>query len=75
MDRDAAGVERRDLGGIDVEAQHIVADFREACTGDEPDIAGSDDRDLQRGVPSDALMPASAASGSDACVIARPITR
>ena len=75
VDRHAAGVERRDLARVDVEAQHVVADFREAGAGDEADVARADHRDLQALTPSEALMAASAATGSAACVIGRPITR
>ena len=63
------------LRGVDVEAQHVVADFGEARAGDEPDVARADHGDLHAVAPSDALIAASAASGSGACVIGRPMTR
>ena len=75
VDRHAAAVQGRDLGGVDVEAQHVIADFRETGAGDEADVTGADDRDLHAGVSSDALMAASAARGSGAWVIGRPTTR
>ena len=46
MDRDAALVQDLDLARVDVEAQHVVADFGEAGAGDEADVAGADHRDL-----------------------------
>ena len=75
VDRDAARVQRRDLRRVDVEAQHVVADLREAGAGDEPDVAGADDGDLHAAARSEALIAASAPSGSGACVIGRPTTR
>ena len=38
--------ERRDLRRVDVEAQHVVADFGEAGAGDQADVAGADDGDF-----------------------------
>ena len=75
MDRHPAVVQRRDLGGVDVEAHDVVADLREARTGDEPDVAGADDGDFHAATPSDALISAKAAPGSAARVIGRPMTR
>jgi hypothetical protein len=46
VDRDPAGVQRRDLGRIHVQAEHVVAHVRKAGARDEPDIAGADDGDL-----------------------------
>ena len=46
MDRHAAALSSVDLARVDVEAQHVVADFGEARAGDEPDVAGADHRDL-----------------------------
>ena len=68
-------VQDLDLARVDVEAQHVVADLGEAGAGDEADVARPDHRDLHARAPSDALMAASAATGSGACVIGRPITR
>ena len=64
-----------DLARVDVEAQHVVADLGEAGAGDEADVAGADHRDLQALAPDARLIAASAATGSAACVIGRPITR
>ena len=64
-----------DLARVDVEAQHVVADFGEAGAGDETDVARPDHGDLHAASPSDALIAASAATGSGACVIGRPMTR
>ena len=79
VDGDAAAVEGLDLAGIDVQTHHVVADLGEAGTGDEADVAGPDHRYLQAGTfasaPIEALMASSAASGSEAPVIGRPITR
>ena len=76
VDRNAAGVQHVDLARVDVEAQHVVADLGEAGAGDQADVAGPDHRDLHAAPPMrDALIAASAATGSAACVIGRPITR
>ncbi len=47
MDRHLARVQARDLGGIDVDADDLVAGIRQAGAGDEPDVSGAKDRDLQ----------------------------
>ncbi len=75
VDRDAAGVEQVDLAAVDVEAQDVVADLGETGAGDQTDVARSDHRDFHVRAPIVALMAVSAASGSRACVIGRPITR
>ena len=75
VDRHAARVQHRDLRGVDVEAQHVVADLGETGAGDEADVPGADHRDLHADVPSEALIAASVATGSAACVIGRPMTR
>ena len=54
------------LQRVDVEAQHVVADLGEAGSGDEPDIARPDHRDLHAAADSEALIAASAATGSGA---------
>jgi hypothetical protein len=46
VDRDAALVEDADLGRVEVEAEHVVADVGQAGAGDEADVAGADDCDL-----------------------------
>ena len=77
--RNSAALEGLDLAGIDVQTHHVVADLGEAGSGDETDIAGPDHRYLQAGTfvsaPIEVLMASSAASGSEAPVIGRPITR
>src|SRR3546814_12827990 len=44
VDRDDAVVQAVDLGLVDVHAHHLVADFGQAGSGDESDVAGSEDR-------------------------------
>ena len=39
---------RLDLARIDVDADDVVAPLREAGAGDEPDVAGADDRDVHQ---------------------------
>jgi len=39
VDGDLAGVQARDLGGIDVDADDVIAGIRQAGAGDEPDVA------------------------------------
>jgi hypothetical protein len=46
VDRDAAVVEHVDLGAVDVEAQHVVADLGEAGAGHQSHVAGPGHRDL-----------------------------
>ena len=46
VDRQAAFLQHRDLVGVDVEAEDIVADIGEAGARDEADVAGTDDRDF-----------------------------
>ena len=60
----AAARQDLDLERVDVEAQHVVADFGKAGPRDEPDIARPDHRDLHAATSSEALMAASAATGS-----------
>ena len=47
MDRDLARVQPRNPGSVDVDANDVIARVRKAGTGDEADVAGSEDRDLQ----------------------------
>src|SRR3546814_16822589 len=44
VERDDAVVQAVDLGLVDVHAHHLVADFGQAGSGDESDVAGSEDR-------------------------------
>ena len=46
IDRHVAGIEHRDLGRIQVQAQHVVAYVRQAGAGDEAHIAGADNGDV-----------------------------
>jgi hypothetical protein len=46
MDRDAAAVEDLDLAFVDIQAQHVVAHFRQAGAGDQADVAGANDGDF-----------------------------
>ena len=39
VDRDLAGLERLDFARVVIDADDVVADFREARAGDETDIA------------------------------------
>jgi hypothetical protein len=75
VDRHPAPVQNVDLVAIDIEAKHVVAHLRQAGSGHEPDITRAGHRDFQAGTPSVALIAASAATGSAACVMGRPITR
>ena len=46
MDRDVTGLEQLDLCLVDIQAQHIIAQVREAGAGHKSDVTGSDDGDL-----------------------------
>ncbi len=50
-DRDGAGAQLVDLGLVDVHAQHVVADFREARAADQADVAGTENGELHEGHP------------------------
>ena len=50
-DRDASGLEARDLLRVDVDAEHVMADLGQNGALDEPDIAGSEYGDFH-GAPS-----------------------
>ena len=52
-DRNLAGLEARDLGRVDIDANHVVADFGEAGTGDQADITGAENRDVHTKLPVD----------------------
>ncbi len=76
VDGDPALLQDVDLARIHVEAQDVVAHFREAGAGDQADVARADHRDLHErdAFVSWSRMLASAAAGSGAAVIGRPIT-
>jgi hypothetical protein len=57
VDGDLAAVEGVDLGDVDVDADHVVAEVGEAGAGDEADVARSDDCDLHLGVPPEKVSP------------------
>ena len=44
-DGDVARQQRRDLRRVDVADHHVVTDLGEAGAGDQPDVAGAEDRD------------------------------
>ena len=50
VDRDHAVVEAVDLGRVDVDADHVVADLGQAGTGDKADIAGAENGDAHETV-------------------------
>src|SRR2546428_4816882 len=75
MDRYPAPVQHVDLPPVDVQAQHLVTHFGETGTRDETDVACPDHRDLHASAFIARFTAASAASGSTACVIGRPMTR
>ncbi len=39
VDRHLAGIQARDLGGVDVDADDVIAGIRQAGAGDEPDVS------------------------------------
>ena len=49
VDRDAPGLQRLDLGGVDVDAEHLVADLRQHGPLDQADVAGTEDGDPHPG--------------------------
>ena len=51
VDRDDAMVQSLDLGGIDVHAHNIMADLGQAGARDQPDIAGTKNRDAHGTLP------------------------
>ena len=65
-DRDLAALEALDLVGVDVGADHVVADVGEAGAGGEPDVARPDDSDLAHGMQSSELTTAAPARGGRA---------
>lgn len=46
MDGDLAGLQRGDLGGIDIDTQHLVADIGQHGALNKTDIAGSKNSDF-----------------------------
>ena len=75
VNRHATAMENVDLGSVDIEAQHVVADLGQTCTAHQADVTGTRYRYFHAATSKDRLMRASASSGSAACVIGRPITR
>jgi hypothetical protein len=71
----AAVVENVDLALIEIETEHVVADFGKAGSGDQADIAGTDDGDFHFEIPRLLLIRSSSAAGSAARVMGRPMTR
>src|SRR5207247_10331614 len=47
VDRDSARLERADLRCVDIEAKHLVSDFRDTSAGNKADVARAADGDLQ----------------------------
>ena len=45
VDRDAAGGERRDPGGVDIVRGNVAAELGKACRGNQADIACTEDTD------------------------------
>ena len=75
VNRHASAMENVDLGGIDIEAHHVVAYFGEARAAHQTDVSGAGYGYFHAAASRDLLMRASASSGSAARVIARPTTR
>ena len=48
VDGDLAGPHARDLGRIDIDADHVISHFGQTRAGDESDIAGTENSDLHR---------------------------
>jgi len=46
VNRNLAAVEALDLGNVDIDADHIVAGFRQASTGDQSHVTGSENRNV-----------------------------
>jgi len=46
VDRDFAALEHFDLARVHVHAQHVVAHLGETGTSDQPDVAGTENRDF-----------------------------
>jgi hypothetical protein len=75
VNRHVALVQHLDLARIDIETQHVVADLGQAGPGDETDVTRTNHRHLHAGTPRELLIAVSAATGSEAWVIGRPMTR
>ena len=48
INRNAAGLQRFDLGCVIVDANDVVADVGKACAGDKTDVTGADDGNIHR---------------------------
>src|SRR5690606_6328106 len=57
VDRRIARVDPRHLRRVEIDAGDLMALFREADPGDEPDIAGADDCDLHHDSSASRLSP------------------
>jgi hypothetical protein len=71
-------LEHGDFALVQIQADHVIADFSQAGSGHQADIAGSDYADFQFDSPMDAIscrIACSACRGSGAWVMGRPITR
>ena len=78
VNRHAAALQQGDFGWIDIQAQHLIADFGQTRAGDQAHIAAANHRDFHcapLACATSALMRCSTANGSSARVIGRPITR
>ena len=62
VDRNLACVQTLDLVRVDIDTDHIVADIRNAGTGDETDVSGSKNTDPHQGI---LLIPARYFTGSE----------
>lgn len=51
MNRDSASVQDGDLVGIHIQAQHIVADIRQACPTDQTNVSAANNRYLHCALP------------------------
>ena len=48
VDRNDAVLQRFDFPGVDVDADHVVAEVRKPGAGDETDVPGTDDSNIHR---------------------------
>ena len=77
VDRNAAGVERRDFLLVEVETDHFVAKIGKTGARYQPHVSAADDGDLHfpfSSVATSELMRASTSSGCAARVTGRPMT-
>jgi hypothetical protein len=56
VDRHSARIEQADLGLVDVQAEHVVAQFRQAGAGDQAHVAGPHDRHVHRLLPRSSVV-------------------